>query len=231
MAGDSTSPELQVCAAVRALVGWDRVAVVAADGLDHRMPLPGSDAVLMHWGDLQQSLAQGPGADVLATGAVVLVNDLRSGATPWTVLQAASPADLPVRSLAVVPLLAPGDGQVVGLLSVARDAVAPFDDAQVTLLTALAALLAVVVTRRMATGSLLGDRYDGDGGHGGHGGHEPGDQVAVVLGMLVERLGTSAEEALARLRAYAFSAGCTIHQAAGAVVAGRVELGVVVGKP
>ena len=213
------SPELQLCSALRAVVGWDRVAVVAADGLDHRLPLPGSDAVLRHWGDLQQSLAQGPGADVLVTGAPVLVDDLRLGPSPWPVLQAAGPADLPVRSLAVLPLLAADRAQVVGTLSVARDAADPFTGVQVGLLTALAALLAAVVAHRLDDGTLLADDDQLTGGGGG-----PGDEVAVVVGMLTERLGTGTDEALARLRAHAFSSGRTIHEVARAVVAGEVDL-------
>ena len=221
------SPELLVCSALRALVGWDRVAVVAADGLDHRLPLPGSDAVLRHWGDLQQSVAQGPGADVLATGTPVLVYDLCLGPTPWPVLQAADAADLPVRSLAVLPLVAPGRAQVVGVLSVARDAVDPFTGVQVGLLTALAALVAAVVAHRLDDGTLLvGDDDQLAGGGGGL-----GDDFAVVVGMLTERLGTGADEALARLRAHAFSSGRTIHQVARAVVVGEVDLAVIVVEP
>ena len=213
------SPELQLCSALRELVGWDRIAVVAANGLDHRLPLPGSDAVLRHWGDLQQSLAQGPGADVLATGTPVLVHDLRLGPSPWPVLQAAGPADLPVRSLAVLPLVAADRARVVGTLSVARDAADPFTGVQVGLLTALAALLAAVVAHRLDDGTLLADDDQLTGGGGG-----PGDEVAVVVGMLTERLGTGTDEALARLRAHAFSSGRTIHEVARAVVAGEVDL-------
>lgn len=218
------SPELRVCSVVRALVGWDRVSVVAADGLDHRLDLSGSDEVLRYWGDLQQSVAEGPGADVLATGVPVLVDDVRSRATPWAVLRAATAADVPVRSVAVLPLVAPGGGAVVGVLCVARDVVAPFTGAQVALLSALAALLAVVVTHRLSTGELL----DGDGSSCAS---APGDVVAVVVGMLTVRLGAGADEALARLRAYAFVEGSTIHEVARAVTAGRVDLAEIAGKP
>lgn len=214
-------PELLVCSAVRGAVGWDRVAVVATDGLDHRLPLTGSDPVLAHWGDLQQSLAEGPGADVLTTGAAVLLDDLRAASGLWPVLRAATPEAFPVHSLAVLPLVGRRAGGVVGVLAVARDAVVPFTEPQVGLLTALADLLAAVVVHRSASGDLF--REAGDVGA------TSGDEVSVVLGMLAERLGTRADEALARLRAFAFSAGSTIHEVARTVLEGELDLDRVAG--
>lgn len=230
------SPELQICAAVQQAVGWDRVAVVAADGLEHRLPLPGSDAVLRHYGDLQQSLSQGPGADVLAAGAPVLVDDLRVPVERWTVLMGSVPTGFPVRSLAAVPLISgrrlqpfggasqeavPGAEGVSGVLVAARDAVAPFTTAQLELLEALAALVVVVAEQRIASGGFFAPEPPVSGAGPGR---VPGDEVAMVVGMLRVRLSADESGALAWLRAHAFAAGTTIHQVASAVVAGRLSI-------
>lgn len=230
--GTASPPELEVCEAARALVGWDRVAVVVATGPDDRMPLRGSDAVLEHFCDLQQSLAQGPGVDVLQSGVPVVVDDLRTAVTPWPLLLGATAQDVPLRSLAVVPLRVPwpdaetrqhpdddDDGRppspprgVVGALAVGRDEPLPFTPAQLEDLTALAALVTAVVLQRAATRELFTEDA------------APDEDLPIVVGMLRARLGAGAEEALARLRAYAFCADTTIHRVAHDVLTGHVDL-------
>lgn len=219
------SPELRVCAALRETVGWDRVAVVVATGADGRLPLRGSDAVLEHFGDLQQSLVQGPGIDVLASGASVLVDDLRTAVSPWPLLLSSLTPEMPVRSLAVLPLRLPGarpptapdDGEaagpaVLGLLAVGRDQPDPFTPAQVTDLAALAGLVTAVVLQRATTEELF--THDA----------APDEELPIVVGMLRARLGAGAADALAHLRAYAFSADTTIHRVAREVLSGHLDL-------
>lgn len=220
------SPELRVCAALRETVGWDRVAVVVATDADGRLPLRGSDAALEHFGDLQQSLVQGPGIDVLASGASVLVDDLRTAVSPWPLLLSSLPPEVPVRSLAVLPLRLPGarpltapddDDEaarpaVLGLLAVGRDQPQPFTPAQVTDLTALAGLVTAVVLQRATTEKLF--THDA----------APDEELPIVVGMLRARLGAGAADALAHLRAYAFSADTTIHRVAREVLSGHLDL-------
>lgn len=223
----SPPPELRVCEAVRDVVGWDRVAVVVATDPDDRLPLRGSDSVLEHFCDLQQSLVQGPGIDALSSGVVVLVDDLRTAGSPWPLLMGSTSHDVPLRSLAVLPLrtppLQPGDAAddgpgalgspgVVGVLAVGRDAPRPFTREQVDDLTALAALVTAVVLQRASTEELFTEDA------------APDEHLPIVLGMLRARLGAGPEEALARLRAYAFSTDSTIHVVAREVLAGHLDL-------
>jgi GAF domain-containing protein len=223
----SPPPELRVCEAVREVVGWDRVAVVVASGPDDRLPLRGSDAVLERFCDLQQSLVQGPGIDALSSGVVVVVDDLRTAGSPWPLLMGSTPGDVPLRSLAVLPLrppaLLPGgaadDGRwggggpgVIGVLAVGRDEPRPFTREQVDDLTALAALVTAVVLQRASTEELFTEDA------------APDEHLPIVVGMLRARLGAGPAEALARLRAYAFSTDSTIHVVARAVLSGQVDL-------
>ncbi|TNM67155.1 GAF and ANTAR domain-containing protein [Streptomyces sp. NP160] len=224
----STAPELRVCEALREAVGWDRVAVVVATGPDDRLPLRGSDAVLEHFCDLQQSLAQGPSVDVLSSGVPVLVDDLRTAVAPWPLLLSAVPRDVPLRSLAVLPLrlstgratsapdhggsTGPSGPGVVGVLAVGRDQPRPFTHRQVDDLTALAALVTAVVLQRASTEELFTEDAARD------------EHLPIVVGMLRARLGAGPAEALARLRAYAFSCDTTIQVVARHVLSGDVDL-------
>ncbi len=219
------SPELQLSALVRGAVGWDRVVVVLARDVDTRAALRGSDTVLEHYCDLQQTLLQGPSLDAFTSGTPVLVDDLR-GPLPWSLLSASTPADLPVRSLAVLPLLAPSSGvappdgparPVLGVLSAGRDRVEPFTPVQVATLAHLAGVLSAVLVHRASTGELVA--LDAD----------PSDDLAVVAGMLQERLGASGGEALSRMRAHAFTSGRTLNELAQAVLAGHVAVDEVAG--
>jgi GAF domain-containing protein len=246
----ASAPELSVCEALRPIITWDRNAVVAAVELDHRLPLAGSDEVLRWFGDLQQTLTQGPGVDVLATGLPLVIDDLRTPVDRWPLLQSSLPVGFPVRSLAVVPLsrarvarvgasrpqaswseVAPpaaltsrGTGTsgpaITGLLVVARDTVTPFTTAQVRLLESLAGLVGGLVEHRGATGQLF------DAATTAHLDAEGavGDELWVVVGMLQAHMEADASQATAWLRARAFATGITMHQIARAVPAGRVSL-------
>ena len=222
--------ELQVCALVRAAVGFDRVAVVTASDINTRAALRGSDVVLERFCDLQQTLVQGPSLDAFQHAVPVVVDDLRTTSRPWPLLGASTPVDLPVRSLAVLPLPNPpltpqavpavsasassgGWRQpALGVLIIGRDRLEPFTTTQVTALTHLAGVLASLLVHRAATGELAETDVD------------PSDDLAVVVGMLEERLDTGADEAMSKMRAHAFSAGCTIHDVARAVLGGRTPL-------
>ena len=217
------SPELRLCGLAREAVGWDRVVVVVARDVDTRAALRGSDPVLEGYCDLQQTLLQGPSLDAFTAGTPVVVDDLHAR-LPWPLLASVTPADLPVRSMAVVPLLVPATCSsavtrraapprpALGVLIAGRDDVDPFTPAQVAVLAHLAAVVAAVLVHRAGTGELLA--VDAD----------PNDDLAVVGGMLAEHLGASAGEALSRMRAHAFTSGRTLNELARAVLAGEVAV-------
>jgi len=229
-APEDPPPELQVCALVREAVGWDRLVVVVARDVDTRAALRGSDAVLEGYCDLQQTLLQGPSLDAFTWGAPVVVDDLRAR-LPWPLLSSATPPDLPVRSVAVLPLLVPAGtptdpadppvqpdpsdppGPALGVLTAGRDRVDPFTRAQVSVLTHLAAVVSALLVHRAATGELVAVDV------------APNDDLAVAAGMLAEHLGATAGEAKSRLRAHAFTSGRTLNGLARAVLDGEVAVG------
>ncbi|PWJ52671.1 GAF domain-containing protein [Quadrisphaera granulorum] len=207
----ASCPELALCDAVRPAVGWDRVAVSVVVDAERRLPLAGSDLALQRFSNFQQTLVQGPCLDALRCGAPVLVDDLRSTGAPWQLLLSTTAERFPVRSTASLPLLGSGPvGTPVGVLTVGRDAVAPFTSAQVDVLTRLADVLAGIILVRGSRGDLLADVST--------------DDLPVLVGMLRARLALDEAEALARLRAYAFAAGRTIHEVATDAVAGLLDL-------
>lgn len=211
MHGSATSAELALCGAVRPVVGWDRVAVSVVVGPERRLPLAGSDLALQRFNNFQESLVQGPSRDALECGAPVLVDDLRADGAPWQLLLSCAPDDFPVRSTAAVPVLGPEPGRApLGVLLVGRDRVAPFTASQVQVLQRLAEVLARLLLARCSRGDLLADVTH--------------DELPVLLGMLRVRLAVDEADALARLRAYAFTAGTTIQEVAADVVAGRLDL-------
>ncbi len=223
-------PELRVCALLREAVGWDRLVVVVARDVDTRAALRGSDPVLEGYCDLQQTLLQGPSLDAFTWGAPVLVDDLHAR-LPWPLLSSATPPDLPVRSVAVLPLLVPAGaptdrpgatdgpgppgapGPALGVLTAGRDRVDPFTQAQVSVLTHLAAVVSALLVHRAATGELVAVDV------------APNDDLAVAAGMLAEHLGTTAGEAKSRMRAHAFTSGRTLNGLARAVLDGEVAVG------
>ncbi|WP_180357620.1 GAF and ANTAR domain-containing protein [Streptomyces sp. NP160] len=211
MHSSAASPELDLCAAVEPVVGWDRVAVAVVVDPERRLPLVGSDLALQRFNNFQESLVQGPCRDALQCGGPVLVDDLRAEDTPWQLLLSSAPRDFPVRSTASLPLLGPAPDRVpLGVLSVGRDRVAPFTLTDVQVLQRLADVLARLLLARSSRGDLLADVAP--------------DELPVLLGMLRVRLDVDEAVALARLRGYAFAEGTTIQEVAADVVAGRLDL-------
>ena len=222
-AGDA-APELLVCSAVSRSLPFDLAAVIVAGDMDHRTALVGSDVRLRHFGDLQQSLGEGPGHDVLRTGAPVVVDDVRAETSRWPLLTA--DGELPVRSLALLPLRAGGPvgrrpGDVLGLLGAARSRVQPFTALEVRALEALAALVTQLLLDRLrrCPASLVGrDPLPRTLGF-------TDDDLGVSLGMVMAAVRTDRAGALTRLRARAFVRGCTVHELATEIVAGRSPAG------
>ena len=218
------APELHVCSAVSRSVPFDLAAVVVAGDMDHRTALVGSDARLRQFGDLQQSLGEGPGQDVLRTGAPVVVTDVRAETSRWPLLTAT--AELPVRSLALLPLRVDrpagrSPGNALGLLGAARSWVQPFTVSELGVLEGLAALVTQLLLDRLrrCPGSLVGrDPLPRTLGFSD-------DDLGTSLGMVMAAVRTDRAGALTRLRARAFVRGCTVHELATEIVAGRSPAG------
>ena len=223
MPAGPSAPELHVCSAVSRSFPFDLAAVLVAGDMDHRTALVGSDPRLRHFGDLQQSLGEGPGQDVFSTGEPVVVDDVPTETGRWPVLLAAG--ESPLRSLALLPLHARGParrraGDVLGLLAAGRTWVQPFASTEVAVLERTAALVtAMLLERSRRAPESLAARHPADvlG--------LDDDDLSTALGMVMAAARTDRAGALTRLRARAFVRGCTVHELATEIVAGRSPAG------
>lgn len=178
----------------------DGVSVSIMTDTQNRELLYVSDALIDTVENLQFSLGEGPCFEAFHHGRPVLVPDLADvRVTEWPVF-ASTIRKHPIGAVFALPI---GIGVIrIGALDMYRSTAGSLSPDE------LATALKVVDIIGLA---LLG--RSGDGAHGDGSGVDrvvmaaPGDHVEVhqATGMLLSALGMPAEEAFARLRAYAFS--------------------------
>ncbi len=204
-----------VCMAAAHHLGVDGASVTAMSGPDAREPVFASDELGAVLEELQFTTGEGPGADEFWLGSPVLVADLDSVAARWPgfVPEAVAAG---ARAMFALPLQA---GAIrVGVLSLHRVLPGPLSAGE---------LADVLVFADIALQLLL----DAASGISGSAGYRPpleglSDRRAVVYqatGMMSVQLGVSLEEALARLRAHAFTSGAALGEIAGDVVSRRLR--------
>jgi hypothetical protein len=164
-----------------------------------------SDATAELLEDFQFALGEGVCVDAARTGLPVLVPDVAEATEMlrWPMFAAAVTEQSPARALFGLPLQW---GAVnLGVLDLYRRAVGSLSAAQLRDVMAVADIAAVL---------LLGLRTDpraGGGGGGAAGGGWLGlavsgrAEIHQAIGMVLVQLATSASDALARMRAYAFA--------------------------
>jgi hypothetical protein len=204
-----------VCAAAVAATGVDRAAVTVVLRGALRETMFASDAVASELEELSLTLGEGPGADAMAAGPV-LVADLRAAwwLTRWP-MYAPAAGDAGVGAVFALPLRV---GAIrLGVLSLYRAApgdLAPeqFADALVLADTACALLLDAAESdlRR-----VNGHRPEQAGTH------HP--EIHQATGMITVQLGVTAAVALTRLRAYAYAHERRLRDVARDVVARRLR--------
>jgi GAF domain-containing protein len=194
----------------------DGLAVTLAGEDAHSEPVwfSGPDAAALE--DLQFTLGEGPANDALRTGRLVLDGDLhRVPRERWPgFLSAAQRAG--VRAVFAVPLQI--GAIMVGVLTCHRSAPGALKEG---------ALTDVLILADALTLTLLGSPADPDGGPG-RGSWLAQDaslyraEVHQATGMIAVRLGVTPAAALARLRAFSYSAELPILEVARDVVARRL---------
>jgi hypothetical protein len=214
------APEVDLCAALARVLPVDRCAVVLAVDPARRVALPGSDAVLAHLTDLEETYLQGPASEVLAGGRPLAVDDLHGTEVErWSFLLDNGIRMLPVRSMLTVPL-SPGNALLgtephgLGVLVVARDEVRPFDPLEVLVLLRAAATVAGLVSLRLQQGVLEADLV-----------RQP-DPVGSAVGMVMQRNALDASAAREWLRSRSIQAGATLRETATRLVASNLTAGV-----
>ena len=195
----------RICAAFVADLDVDGAAMSLLTGSVHRETLSATDATAATLEDLQFTLGEGACLEAASTGLPVLVPDIhdRLQSARWPVFAAAVTEQTGVRALFALPLQL---GMInVGVLDLYRDTPGPLlgHELRDTAAATDAAMLLLLAARTRPE----------------HGDGTPGtDAVRVdenlridraevhqATGMILVQLGIPAEDAFARLRAYAFA--------------------------
>ena len=213
--GDGPVSVAAVCIAAARNLGVDGASVIAMSGQGSREPLFASDDLSAALEELQFTTGDGPGMDEFRLGSPVLIADLDSAATRWPgfVPEAVAAG---ARAMFALPLQA---GAIrIGVLSLYRAAPGPLSAGE---------LADLLVFADVALQLLL-DASTGINGSPAywpalHGLSERQAVVHQATGMISVQLGVSLEDALARLRAHAFTTSTAIGDIAGDVVSRRLR--------
>jgi hypothetical protein len=225
--------------AQRRTADWPRAAVASAasvlavDGITAGFGT-GPEGVVVGWGteqvgvaleNLQFTLGQGPGVDVDRAGIPVLVPDLADVQARWPAFVPAA-AEIGVRAVFAFPLRI---GAInVGTLLAHRRSPGALGAERIVDALALADAVTVVLLHQQSAGLPGSPGYDSASADDrpAPGWAQPVTYRAEVhqaTGMISVQLGVGLAEALARLRAYAWSHGFLIAEVAAEVVARRMR--------
>lgn len=192
------------------------ISVVSRDG--ERETLYTSDTAIQRIEAIQSMLGEGPGIEAFKSRRPVLVPDLaHDSANSWPVF-AAETASLPVAAIFAFPLYI---GAIpVGAIDFYRRRSGWFTDDQLAIALRLVdvATLALLGTQTGGLTAGTGDERLADLPHGS-------SIVHQATGMLIAQFQIPADQALARLRGYAFSAGLLVEDVALDLTARRLSPG------
>jgi GAF domain/ANTAR domain len=197
----------QLCAACAEVTSLLASIVLATDGHQQAAVAVSDGAGPVE--DLQFTLGEGPGVDAHAEGRAVLVGDLAGRVTRWAHFVPAAWA-LGVRAAFAFPLRT---GAInAGVLSLYADHVDPFGADELGQLATLSGLVtdAVLAMQSGARTEELAWSLANAADHRA--------AVHQATGMVAMQLECSARDALARLRARAFSDGMTVDDVARRIV-------------
>ncbi|MCF3960227.1 GAF and ANTAR domain-containing protein [Streptomyces fuscigenes] len=202
------------CAAV---LGVDHVVVsLAVDGQITEQ-LWSSGATGSSFEDLQFTLGEGPGLDVLRTGRMILEHDMsKVAADRWPALLPAM-AHLPIAALFCLPLAL--GGITLGVLTALRSTARPMTGQE---MDDVLALVGGLTLHFLAADEDRVDAWVAVSAPLNRGLHR--EVVHQATGMLSVQLGVSLARALLTLRAYTYSHGRSIIDVAQDIVSRRLRL-------
>jgi hypothetical protein len=213
-----------ICKACVAGLGVDGAAMSLLTASAHRETLSATDATAAVLEDLQFTLGEGACLEAATTGSPVLVPDIHDEvrAPRWPVFAAAVAEQTDVRALFALPLQL---GTInVGVLDLYRDTPGPLlghelRDMVAATDTAMLMLLGAHTPWESDAVRTDGQRTNGQ--------HEEGlwidrAEVHQATGMVLAQLDIPAEDAFARLRAYAFANRRLLREVARDVVGRRL---------
>lgn len=217
-AASSLGPTERVC---RACAEWltvgDGVSFSLIRDRQRRETLYASDRTARVMEDLQFTLGEGPCYEAFESGGPVLIPDVRTAGTPRWPAFAHAVEEYEVAGLFVFPLV--WGATRVGAMSVYRSVPGPLsvDDLAAVLQVADVAVWALLTLHRSSPRADSAAGWtDVTASH---------RQVHQATGVLMARLGMSAEDAIALMRAHAFLVGGLIGEVAVEVLSGRLRLG------
>ena len=198
---------VHVCRACADLLPVDGMSISLMSDTDRREVMFASDEVSARIEALQFSLGEGPCFEAFTTGRPVLVPDLAGATTPLWPAFAAEMASEPVGAVFAFPLQS---GTVcAGAMDLYRRRPGWLSPAE--LATALAVVDATVLV-------MLSQLAEADNGMWWLALPEQREQVHHAVGMVIAAFGIPADQALARLRGYAFAAGRLVDEVAHDIV-------------
>ena len=188
------------------------VAISVFDQSQGTSLIHSSDATAARLEEMHFDLGEGPMFDAFASGSLVTVPDL-AATDRWPAFLLGA-AELSVGSIYVFPLML--GAACTGAVTCYRTKPAPLDDSDVDIAISLsraiagpASLQAIVLSQNEPPAAII-----------------PGPsrrEVHQATGMVLWQLNISATDAFARIQAYAFSSGCTVHEVARDVVTRRLN--------
>ncbi|MGW7458023.1 GAF and ANTAR domain-containing protein [Streptomyces sp. NPDC054797] len=178
-----------------------------------------SDGVASRLAEAQYTLGEGPCRTVLEQAAPVFAADLTRGpdAGRWP-LFAQQAVELGVQAVFSLPL--GSSGLAIGTLDLYRDRPGPLTERDRSLAFPAADAITTALLALQAQDPGAGTDLDGSWLDAAETDHE---EVHQATGMIMVYLGVDPQDALARLRAHAFSHGQSVTEAAFAVIAGRIR--------
>lgn len=203
------APEFLRCESFSAQVSFDRAALTLAAGPDEAWVLRGSDPDLQQLVLQEQTVLQGPNMDAVAAAAAVSVGSVHVRSSRWPMLQETGVFDAAhYISLLVLPIRAAAEVAPIGTFCMARDSGLAFTDQEISQSSTFAEDLARLLLGRWRSVRDV-DRFVGI----------IQDQHHLAAGMLASLLGMRAPQALAVMRARAFSQNRTLSDFSAEIVA------------
>jgi hypothetical protein len=197
----------RLCRAAASTLGCDGGAITIAYTQVERVTLCTTDATARLLEETQDVVGQGPGPDAFTTGAYARFDLLDvDGPDPrWPLLESDSLTALAPLVVHALPM-GEGDDRVIGVLTLHQHGVDREND-----------LYAALIVSRVVAAGLLADGPSMQGA--GQGPWSERAEVHQATGMVVAQLGVPETDALALLRAYAYSHDQSVSVTAHAVIA------------
>lgn len=191
---------LRLCSTFVSVLGADGGAITLEQDRPERTTVCATDEVASRLEDLQEVYDEGPGADAFATGSLVAAR-LAEATGRWPLFVPAARAALGPLSVHAFPMRTPG--LVLGVATVYHRQATP---------------LAVGPGQAQLLADAIGVALAGPARQAPW---PSRDRVNQAIGMVIAQLGVSPDDALALLRAFAFSRDLTLDRAATTVVERR----------